>query len=58
MINEVRQGFAVYLRVRLCVQVGYFAWRCAKDIRTGINSADENREGLLHARKALGIPGS
>lgn len=58
MINEVRRGFAVYLRVRLCVQVGYFAWRCAKDIRTGIGSADENREGLLHARRSLGVTGS
>ncbi|GAB3758201.1 hypothetical protein GCM10028864_43240 [Microlunatus parietis] len=55
MIDEVRLGFGTYLRVRLCVQAGYFAWRCANDIRTGINSAEENQQGLRHARESWGI---
>lgn len=38
------------------VQVGYFARRCANDVRTGINSEDENHKGLRHARNALGVP--
>ncbi|MFC7622112.1 phosphotransferase enzyme family protein [Microlunatus sp. GCM10028923] len=53
MINEVRRGLALYLRLRLCVQAGYFAWRCANEVRTGIRSEDENREGLRRAGTAL-----
>jgi homoserine kinase type II len=56
LADEVCLGFALYLRLRWCVQAGYFAWRCANDVRTGIRSADENNKGLLHAQTGLSIP--
>lgn len=53
MTDEVCDGFALFLRLRWCVQAGYFAWRCANDVRTGMPREDWNDKGLLAARHAL-----
>ncbi len=53
MTDEVCDGFALFLWLRWCVQAGYFAWRCANDVRTGIPKQDFNETGLLDARHAL-----
>jgi Ser/Thr protein kinase RdoA (MazF antagonist) len=57
MTDELCDGFALFLRLRWCVQAGYFAWRCAHDVRTGMPEQDWNDKGLLDARHALdGVP--
>ena len=53
MTEEVCDGFALFLRLRWCVQAGYFAWRCANDVRTGMPKQDFNETGLRDARRAL-----
>jgi hypothetical protein len=53
MTDEVCDGFALFLRLRWCVQAGYFAWRCANDVRTGMPEQGWNDKGLLDARHAL-----
>lgn len=51
--DEVETGLNAFLPIRWAVQAGYFAWRCANDVRTGIADPAENRKGLADARRAF-----
>ena len=51
--QEIRAGLDAFLRIRWSVQAGYFAWRCANNIRTGIADPAENRKGLADACHAF-----
>ena len=53
LADEISAGLEAFLRVRWAVQAGYFAWRCANDVRTGIADPAENRKGLADARRAF-----
>ncbi|MGW1346022.1 phosphotransferase enzyme family protein [Kribbella sp. NPDC002412] len=53
--GEVEGGLDAFLQVRYALQAGYFAWRCSKDIRTGIADPAENRKGLADARRGFGV---
>jgi thiamine kinase-like enzyme len=50
---EIETGLTPFLRLRWAVQAGYFAWRLAHDIRTGITYPAENLKGLADARHAF-----
>ncbi|GAA0621911.1 hypothetical protein GCM10009534_66530 [Kribbella sandramycini] len=45
------EGLEAFLRLRYAVQAGYFAWRCAERIGTGLDDLEGNRIGLTHARE-------
>ena len=53
LTDEIERGLATFRRVRFAVQAGYFAWRCATDVRTGIAGPSENLKGLADARRGL-----
>jgi hypothetical protein len=42
-----------FVTLRWAAQAGYFAYRLAEDVRTGLRAPDQNRAGLEEARTAL-----
>ncbi|GAA1580724.1 hypothetical protein GCM10009804_41660 [Kribbella hippodromi] len=54
LADELAQSLDAFLHVRWAVQAGYFAWRIANNLLTGISDAEENRKGLADARRAFG----
>lgn len=57
LAHEIEAGLDAFLRLRWAVQAGYFAWRCATDVRTGITDPAENHKGLADAHHAFGSTG-
>ena len=55
LADEITEALHPFLRIRWGVQAGYFAWRCATDVRTGIADPAENHKGLTDARRAFGV---
>jgi len=53
LADEVEGGLDAFLRARWALQAGYFAWRCANNVLTGIADPAENLEGLADACHAL-----
>lgn len=53
LTGEVEGGLDAFLRMRWALQAGYFAWRCANNVMTGIADPAENLKGLTDARRAL-----
>jgi len=53
LAGEVEGGLDAFRRVRWALQAGYFAWRCANNVLTGIADPAENLKGLADARRAL-----
>ncbi|RZU18990.1 hypothetical protein EV645_1193 [Kribbella rubisoli] len=49
------RGLDTFLRVRWAVQAGYFAWRIANNVLTGISGPEDNARGLAHARSSFGL---
>ncbi|MEU8221892.1 phosphotransferase [Kribbella sp. NPDC048915] len=59
LASEVERGLDVFLRVRWAVQAGYFAWRIANNVLTGISGPEENDKGLADARRRFeGLSGA
>ncbi|HZX01937.1 phosphotransferase enzyme family protein, partial [Kribbella sp.] len=55
LVDEIRRGLEVYLRVRYAVQAGYFAWRITTNLLTGITTPTDNHKGLSDARRSFGL---
>lgn len=53
--DELDRGLDTFLRVRWAVQAGYFAWRIANNVLTGISGPEDNARGLAHARSSFGL---
>lgn len=53
LADELETGLIPFLHLRWAVQATYFAWRCARDIRTGLTDPSENHKGLADARQAF-----
>jgi homoserine kinase type II len=55
LTDEIERGLDTFLRVRWAVQAGYFAWRIATNVLTGISGPAENHKGLADARRCFGL---